>query len=116
MNNIKSFTATGLVSSAMVLGLGTASVLAGDFKTTFTLDTAVGDPLVDTVIFNWSTDLTSGTVNAGDLTNWSIELLNGASSIYTDSVIIGGVVQPIGGVARTLVFDFNLLILMCEEG
>lgn len=111
MNTLKSLAATGLLCGGMVLGMETASVLATDFKTTFTLENAIGSPAVNTMIFNWSTNLTSGTVTENDLTNWSYELLNSGSSVYTETVIAGGVVQPIGGVSRNLsdlLFNFDL--------
>jgi hypothetical protein len=111
INNLKSVASVGLLCGGLVLGLGTSSVLAANFKTTLTLNNSAGTPPVNTVIFNWSTNLTTGTVTASDLTNWSYELLNGGSSVYTETVISGGVVQPIGGVSRTLAdlnFNFNL--------
>ncbi|ACK64436.1 protein of unknown function DUF1555 [Rippkaea orientalis PCC 8801] len=111
MNTIKSLTRGSIIVGGFILGLGTPSVLAADFKTTFTLDVPGGNPLVDTVVINWSTDLTSGIVSESDLTNWSYELLGLGSSVYSETVIVGGVVQPIGGVARTvsdLLFEFDL--------
>jgi PEP-CTERM motif len=111
MNKSKSVASVGLLCGGLMLGMGTSSVLAADFKTTLTLLSPAGTPLIDTVIFNWSTNLTTGTVTESDLTNWSYELLNGASSVYTETVIAGGVVQPIGGVSRTvgdLNFSFDL--------
>ena len=97
-----------------MLGLGTSSVLAADFKTTignFGSPIGIGTHPVDTIIFNWSTNLTSGSVSESNLTHWSYELLNGGSSVYTETIILGGVVQPIGGVTRTLgdlLFSFDL--------
>ncbi len=68
--------------------------------------------LVDEAILNWSTNLTSGTVTQNDLTDWTILLNSGGSTIYTDNVIIGGSVQPIGGVTRSVgglrfIYDFG---------
>ena len=111
MNSFKSLTSAGILWGGLMLGLGTSPVLAADFKTTLTVNPAISNPPVDTVIFNWSTDLTSGAVFESDLTNWSYELLDGGSSVYTETLILGGVVQPIESVPRTLddlFFDFDL--------
>lgn len=118
MNSIKSLMPAGVIVGGLILGWGTPSVLAANFQTTLTLGSPGGTPLVDTVVINWSTDLTSGTVSESDLTNWSYELLGGGSSVYSETVIAAGVVQPIGGVSRTLsdlLFDFDLDTLTLNE-
>ena len=99
----------GVVSSSLVLGM--TPVFAATFQTTLTLDSPGGTPLVDTIVFDWSTDLTSGTVTQSDLTNWSYELFGSGSSVYSETVVLDSVVQPIGGVSRStgdLRFDFVL--------
>ena len=86
-------------------------VFAATFQTTLTLDSPGGTPLVDTIVFEWSTDLTSGTVTETDLTNWSYELFGSGSSVYSETVVLNGVVQPIGGASRLiddLAFSFDL--------
>ena len=99
----------GVVSSSVVLGM--APVFAATFQTTFTLDSPGGTPFIDTIVFDWETDITSGNVTKSDLTNWSYELFGMGSSVYSETVVLDGVVQPIGGVSRTIddiQFDFNL--------
>ena len=121
MNSFKSLTSASILWGGLMLGLGTSPVLAADFKTTLTVDPAIGTPSVDTVIINWSTNLTSGEVFQSainnDLTHWSYELLRGGSSVYTETVILGGVVQPIGGFSRSsgnlyFYFDLDTLTLL----
>jgi hypothetical protein len=117
MNTIQSLAAAGVISSGVFLGLGTSSVLAANFTTTLTLNIPGGTPFVDTIAINWSTDRQSGTVLTEDLTNWSYELLGNSVSVYSESVIISGVVQSIGGVPRTLSdiffrFDLDSLTLL----
>ncbi|MGK7881905.1 MAG: PEP-CTERM sorting domain-containing protein [Crocosphaera sp.] len=110
METLTTLTKPTLLATGIALGLGTSSALAADFRSTYTFaDTTT--PTVNTVILNFSTDVTSGVIDESDLTAWSIELLNGTTSVYLDNVIVGGVVQPIGGVSRALSeinFDFNL--------
>ena len=110
MKTLTTFTKPTLLATGIALGLGTSSALAADFRSTYTFaDTAT--PTVNTVIVNFSTDVTSGTIDETNLTDWSIELLNGTTSVYLDNVIAGGAVQPIGGVSRVLSgisFDFDL--------
>ena len=99
----------GVVSSSVVLGM--TPVFAATFQTTFTLDSPGGTPFIDTIVFDWETDITSGNVTKSDLTNWSYELFGMGSSVYSETVVLDGVVQPIGGVSRTIddiQFDFNL--------
>ena len=86
-------------------------VFAATFQTTFTLNSPGGTPFVDTIVFEWSTDLTSGSVIESDLTNWSYELFGSGSSVYSETVVLNSVVQPIGGVSRSIgdiLFDFDL--------
>ncbi|MGK7943105.1 MAG: PEP-CTERM sorting domain-containing protein, partial [Microcystaceae cyanobacterium] len=117
MKTLTTLTKPTLLATSIALGLGTSSALAADFRSTYTFaDTAT--PTVNTVIVNFSTDVTSGIIDESDLTAWSIELLNGTTSLYLDNVIVSGVVQPIGGVSRALSgidFDFNLDTLEYTE-
>ena len=60
---------------------------------------------------SWETDITSGNVTKSDLTNWSYELFGMGSSVYSETVVLDGVVQPIGGVSRSIgdiLLDFDL--------
>ena len=89
------------------------SVQAGPtLQTTLSLQTPLVNPdSIDTVVYNWKTNLTTGMVSTGDLVDLSMTLRSGASTIYTDVVISNSVVQPIGGVARTtgdVFWDFDL--------
>ena len=110
MNTINYFSKHILLTSSIVLGLGVSPTLAANFRSTYTFPDA-RIPAINTVIVNFSTDVMSGIIDETDLTNWSVELLNGTTSVFLDEVIIGGTVQPIGGVNRILseiMFDFNL--------
>jgi hypothetical protein len=98
------------------LGFGlalAASANAGVYTTTYTLTTpyTASSPQVTHVVVNWSTNLTTGIVHETDLTDWSIHLDGGGSTVYTDNVIVAGSVQSIGGVSRSvtsIMFQFNL--------
>ena len=86
---------------------------AGYYTSIYTLNSpyTASSPNVTQVLVNWSTSLTSGMVQEGDLTDWSISLLGGDNLFYTDNVIIGGSVQSNRGVARGLadvLFRFDL--------
>ena len=90
-----------------------ASSDAGYYTSIYTLNSpyTASSPNVTQVLVNWSTSLTSGMVQQGDLTDWSISLLGGGNLFYTDNVIIGGSVQSNRGVARGIAdvlfrFDF----------
>ncbi len=99
----------GVVSTSVVLAM--TPVFASTFQTTLTLDSPGGTPFIDTIVFEWSTDLTSGMVTEADLTNWSYELFGSGSSVYSETVVLDSVVQPIGGVSRSIgdiPFDFDL--------
>ena len=90
-----------------------ASANAGVYTTTYTLTVPYTDstPQVTHVVVNWSTNLTTGVVHETDLTDWSIRLDGGGSTVYTDNVIVAGSVQSIGGVSRSvtgIMFQFNL--------
>ncbi|MCG8458925.1 MAG: hypothetical protein MI919_21810 [Holophagales bacterium] len=55
---------------------------------------------VDVVVFQWSTDETTGTVHETDLFNWKTTLYADGQQIYTDNVVVGGVVQLFDGQVR----------------
>ena len=66
---------------------------------------------IDKVVYNWSSNLTSGHVGTSDLVDFSMQLFSGGSLVYQDIAMIGSVVQPIGGVARTsanIYWNFDL--------
>jgi hypothetical protein len=90
-----------------------ASSDAGYYTSIYTLNSpyTASSPNVTQVLVNWSTSLTSGMVQQGDLTDWSISLLGGGNLFYTDNVIIGGSVQSNRGVTRGIadvLFRFDL--------
>ncbi len=90
-----------LVSAGFVIsGLEVAN--AASFNTVLTFDTPTGTPTVDSAVIMWSTSLESGIVFETDLDDWMYELRNGDTVVYSETVISGGVVQPIGGVGRTI--------------
>ena len=103
----------GGVAVAVATGLLTATADAGVFFTIYTLNTpyTAASPNVTQVLMSWSTNLTSGTVEQDDLTDWSLSFLNGGNLFYTDNIVSAGSVQAIGGVSRgilDIVFNFNL--------
>ena len=117
---INSTSRSGILAS-LTLALAAASgATAGVYTTTYTLTTpyTLTKPFATQVVVDWSTDSTSGVINETNLTNWTIRLVDGATDIYTDTVITGGSVQSIGGVSRTIsgvMFNFNLDTLTVGE-
>jgi hypothetical protein len=86
---------------------------AGVYFTIYTLSAPYqfSTPNATQVLLTFSTSLTSGVMDAGDLDDWSISLLSGGNLFYTDQIVVDGVVQSIGGVSRSitdLIFEFNL--------
>lgn len=95
-----------LAASAL---LNAQSALAVVYTTTFSGLSGLSNG-IDEAVFDWSTNVNSGTVTPSDLTDWSIDLNSGGSTIYTDDVIVSGSVQPIGGLSRSLSdlsFDYD---------
>ncbi len=75
------------------------------FETTMTLsnpDFASPSVQLTRAVFDWETTLMSGNVINTDLVSMTMRLFNGASLVYTDEMVAGGVGQPIGGVARDI--------------
>ena len=96
-----------------VLAVLASAADAGMYESTYTLNTpyTASSPEVTHVLVNFSTSLTTGVVGQGDLTDWSISLYGAGGVIYTDSVIVGGSVQSIGGITRGIadvLFQFDL--------
>lgn len=68
-------------------------------------------PNFDTIVLNWSTQLSSGSVTSIDLHNWSMSLFSNGTKVYQDNIITNSMVNSIGGVARTPndpIFEFDL--------
>jgi hypothetical protein len=111
-----SFAAAMVAACLVVASTATAATRA---TTTVTFDNPAvfGAPLnrtFDALAIDWTTPKMSGEVLAADLSDLTFRLLNGGSTLYTDVAIVGGAVQPIGGVARNLsdiefLFDLNSL-------
>lgn len=94
------------IALAFALALANISqaASAADFTTTLTLNTfepPLLDPPVDAIVMIWSTGLESGTVEREDLDNWMYKLSKGGTVVYSETIVRGGVVQPIGGVSRS---------------
>lgn len=110
-----------LASFAVALAAAAAAE-AGVYRTTYVLTTpyaATGAQITEVVV-DWSTGKTAGTVQEGDLTEWSIGLINGAdgTNYFVDAAIVSGAVQSIGGVGRTLadlLFRFDLDTMSAGE-
>lgn len=71
-----------------------------------------GAPASNRVVMTWQTHKQSGLVTEADLLNWKIELFDGPTLLFTDTVIVNGAVQQIAGIGRLLVedliFNFSL--------
>jgi hypothetical protein len=114
-----SFPSRRLAAYALAGGATVASATAADagvYLTVYTLNTpyTVTTPDVTQVRMSWSTSLSGGNVQQGDLTDWSISFLSGEDVVYTDNIVSGGAVQSIGGVQRgiaDILFNFNLSTL-----
>ena len=77
------------------------------YETTLILETPVmNDQLIDTVVFRWSTESTTGHIDEADLRDSTMILKSGGVTIYEDAVLIAGVPQPFGGQPRALDSDF----------
>jgi MYXO-CTERM domain-containing protein len=106
--------------TAIALAFTGAPAHAGVYFTVYTLNTpyTVTSPDVTQVMMSWSTNLTNGIVQQGDLTDWSISFLNGGNLFYTDNIVAAGAVRSIGGVNRgiaDIAFNFNLDTLTAGE-
>lgn len=105
----------GSLGSCLVTLAVAAPADAGVYISLYTLSSpyTVTTPDVTQVLVSWSTN-SLHLVEADDLVDWSISFLSGGNLFYTDQVIVGGVVQPLGGVERTLadvLFNFDLLTM-----
>lgn len=98
----------------------TAAAQAATYTTVFGGDdvevTVNNDPVVTwTVAYIevvWATSVAEGNpVGTADLSDLSFSLYNDSDAVlYTDNAIVGGVVQPLGGVSRTLAdITFNAI-------
>ncbi|MEG3439297.1 hypothetical protein V0288_19380 [Pannus brasiliensis CCIBt3594] len=101
-----------LAISATALSLSMAgfagNAYAGSFTTTLTLSPASVDG-INRVVLNFSTNSTTGTINKNGLINWDLELFAGTTSLFRDTVVSGGVLQPSSfGFTRSIDFSFNL--------
>lgn len=75
-----------------------------------TLDLAPTIDGIDAAIVNFETTIATGPVLLSDVSYLSYALLAGGTQVYTDTPLIEGVPQDIGGVTRPtgdLAFDFN---------
>lgn len=86
------------------------------WTTTLHLATPLHPEAIDAVVLNWSTDKTSGHVSSGDLIDYSMELWSGAELIYTDIILVDGLVQPTDISLRNPPFwDFDLDTLKLSQ-
>ena len=103
----------------VVLLSGPSVLWSATYQTTLAFETPVTNPGgIDNVSFLWTTSNTSGPVSRADITDLTMILSAGATPLYTDIVLAGGVLQPIGGVARVLddiVWDFDLDSLLLSQ-
>ena len=95
------------MSTRMLLTLALAALAAPalgqmqHFETILRLQEPVANVAgVDVVVFKWSTSETAGSVRETDLFNWNMTLHVDGRQIYTDYVVVGGVVQPFEGQER----------------
>lgn len=103
-------TAIALILS-MAAGL---PALAGTYQSVFTLATpyTASSPNVTHVVLTWTSVDDDGVIGLAEITDWSVELRAGGTTVFSDHAIIGGVVQDLGGVSRSISdlrfqFDFG---------
>ena len=88
---------------------GAAAAEAASYRTTIRYvavneETAANTPeFGDTIVLEWSTNHTTGIITERELSDLTFRVLSGATEIFVDAAIVGGVVQPLGGVARSIV-------------
>lgn len=69
------------------------------------------------VVHDWSTNLTSGSIGAADLQDWTMTWFDsGGGVLYSDTIIVGGTVQPWGNSTRPtsdpfFSYDFSTNVL-----
>jgi hypothetical protein len=103
-----------VLAPALAAGLLLASLDASAtlYHTTVTLKNADNTNVPATrAVFDWETIATGPTIDSADLSNLKLTLYDGATNFFTDDMIVGGVVQAIGGASRTIsdiVWDFDL--------
>lgn len=72
------------------------------YETTLSLVTPAANPdSIDTIIYEWSTNETTGDVRQEELIDLTMHLYSGGSLLYTGIQLLGGVAQDFGGSART---------------
>lgn len=100
-----------LSAAALLLGVAQAQA-AFQYQTTLTLTNPDNSDIeLTSAVFDWETAATSGTIDISDLLNLTLTLLNGATLVFTDVMILNSLPQPIGGAVRALSdisFDFDL--------
>ena len=115
---MRSISRGGIAASIVVVaGVVTSQSHAGVYYSVYTLTSPYefSTPNTTQVLLTFSTNLTTGAMDASGLDDWSISLLSGGNLFYTDQVVVDGVVQSIGGVDRSIediLFEFNLDTLM----
>jgi hypothetical protein len=108
-----------LLTIVVTAALWTSPVHAATlYLTTLNLATPiVNSDGIDEVRYSWSTSLGAGVVTELDLVDLTMTLLSGGVQVYQDVVLVGGVLQPIGGGPRVLVdvywqFDLASMTLL----
>lgn len=100
----------------VTLTLWSAAATAERYQTVLNVSpTSAG---IDRVVFDWASAQTSGSVFINAVTDLSVSLLDGDNVVYSDTVIVDGIVQPIGGTSRTagdLFWVFNLTTNELEQ-
>jgi hypothetical protein len=102
-----------LIGSISLLSHATPSAAAGatTYRTTFQLTAPVGAEGIDRVVWVWTTSQTTGDVGESGLSDWSMELWAGTTLVYQDVIMVGGVLQDVGGnprVADDTFWQFDL--------
>ncbi|MEM8554278.1 MAG: PEP-CTERM sorting domain-containing protein [Pseudomonadota bacterium] len=87
--------------TATVLICVAATAQAVTYKTRITYTPLPGSEIVDpTIIIDWATDETMGVIDVTDISALSVSIFNGNTLIFTDEVVVNGMLQPLLGVAR----------------
>ena len=99
-----------VVTSLTVTNVSAALIY--DYQTiiNITPDAVTPTDGIDTIVIDWISGKNTGTISKGDLSYLSIQFLAGASNLYFDTAILGGILQDLGGTTRPagdVLFDFD---------
>jgi hypothetical protein len=110
-----------VLAPALAAGLLLASLDASAtlYRTTLTLTNPNNTDIpATTAVYDWETSAAGPAITSTDLDNLTLTLYDGATAFFTDTIIVTGVVQAIGGAARgfaDIVWEFDLTTLIVSD-